>query len=72
MVPKHVERAVANTMLASKMVVGYENRHGFTISIAKSRKRLGKATQETFKKMWNQYEKDCDGEISGDSDEEEY
>ena len=64
-----MERAVANTMLASKMAVGYENRHGFTISISKSRKRLGKATQETFKKMWAQYEKDCDGEISDERQE---
>ena len=59
-------------MLASKMVVGYEHRHGFTISVANSRKRLGKATQETFKNLWNQYGKNCDGEISGESDEEEF
>ena len=65
-----MERAVANTKLASEMAVGYENRHGFTISVANSRKRLGKATQETFKKMLAQYEKDCDGDISGESDEE--
>ena len=54
------------------MAVGYENRHGFTISVANSRKRLGKATQETFKNLWNQYGKNCDGEISGESDEEEF
>ena len=65
-----MERAVANTMLASKMAVGYENRHGFTISVANSRKRLGKATQETFKKLMAEYERNCDGEISGESDEE--
>ena len=46
------ERAVANTMVASQMAIGYQNRHGFIISIANSRKRLGKrVTKGDFEKM---------------------
>ena len=47
-----LQRAVANTMFASQMAVGYQNRHGFIISIANSRKRLGKhVTKGDFEKM---------------------
>ena len=60
------ERAVANTMFASKMVVGYKNRHGFTISMANSRKRMGKkVTKGDFEKMH-------DGELSNDDDDEDF
>ena len=46
------ERAVANTMLASQMAIGYTNRHGFILSIANSRKRMGKhVTKGDFEKM---------------------
>ena len=39
-------------MAASQMAVGYQNRHGFIISIAKSRKRMGKrVTKGDFEKM---------------------
>ena len=49
------ERAVANTAIASKMVVGYKNRHGFMISMANSRKRLGKnVTKGYFQKLYDQ------------------
>ena len=39
-------------MFASQMAIGYQNRHGFTISMAHSRKRLGKhVTKGDFEKM---------------------
>ena len=53
-------------MFASKMVVGYKNRHGFTISMANSRKRMGKkVTKGDFEKMH-------DGELSNDDDDEDF
>ena len=61
---QHIERAVANTMFASQMAVGYQNRHGFTISMANSRNRLGKhVTKEDFQNMY-------DGELSDNDDED--
>ena len=46
------ERAVANTMAASQMAIGYQNRHGFIISIANSRKRMGRrVTKGDFENM---------------------
>ena len=46
------------------MAVGYKNRHGFTISMANSRKRLGKhVTKEDFQNMY-------DGELSDNDDED--
>ena len=46
------QRAVANTMVASQMAIGYENRHGFILSITNSRKRLGKhVTKGDFEKL---------------------
>ena len=46
------QRAVANTMVASQMAVGYKNRHGFILSITNSRKRLGKhVTKGDFEKL---------------------
>ena len=60
------ERAVANTMFASQMAVGYNNRHDFTISMANSRKRMGKhVTKGDFQKMY-------DGELSDDYDDEDF
>ena len=51
---QHIERAVANTMFASQMAIGYQNRHGFIISIANSRKRLGKrVTKGDFEAMYD-------------------
>ena len=39
-------------MVASQMAIGYQNRHGFIISITNSRKRLGKhVTKGDFAKM---------------------
>ena len=52
------------------MAVGYHNRHGFTISTAKSRKRMGKnVTQTDFKKMVEQYEKTYN---DGDESDEDF
>ena len=57
------ERAVANTTFASKMVVGYKNRHGFLISMANSRKRLGKnTTKGDFQLMMAEHENMSDDE----------
>ena len=39
---QHCERNVANTTHASKMFAGHDQRHGFLISMANSRQRLGK------------------------------
>ena len=51
------------------MVVGHKNRHGFIISMANSRKRVGsKATKGHFQKMYAKYEKMYDGEYGSDSD----
>ena len=57
-------------MFASQMAIGYENRHGFIISIANSRKRLGKhVTKSDFETMVKQYESLYDaGDISDDED----
>ena len=53
-------------MFASQMAVGYNNRHGFTISMANSRKRMGKhVTKGDFQKMY-------DGELSDDYDDEDF
>ena len=50
------------------MVVGYKNRHGFIISMANSRKRLGKhVTKGDFQKMMAEYENMCDGNFSDDN-----
>ena len=52
-------------MFASQMAIGYQNRHGFIISIANSRKRLGKhVTKSDFEAM---YDPD---DLSSDEDED--
>ena len=39
-------------MAASQMAIGYQNRHGFIISIANSRKRMGRrVTKGDFENM---------------------
>ena len=41
-------------MFASQMAIGYQNRHGFIISIANARKRLGKrVTKGDFEAIYD-------------------
>ena len=52
---QHCERNVANTTHASKMFAGHEKRHGFLISMANSRERLGKrATLADFTSAYHE------------------